>query len=642
MQRISRSTTRLTKIFLSTLLFLGVFVFCLTLPDSIAGFSDSGARGAATPAQEPAENGDVARSVLTRSQLFAKKSPSKPVDDTAGFAIPADAAEAGQSFEGTLTLNDVVANGNFSQLADIFRLIPAIDSPWKHLAPFQFQFVQSGSYLIPAQQGLAIVGSSPVWNYIVGPGRVWSEKSDDGYARASFPFALVQRNQNCVHNGEMTFLFKNGGAPNISNVYYQITQETCYPMKFNLWGMISATYMPGAVADAAAIKANHKADLAQRIPTKPFADLAKDFPDAKIDLAAFTAAYKHSENVTTYGLMIHGTNYVSGCPTRSGEYAFCAEMRVPSYSIAKSVFAGVALMRLGQLYGPEVYNLKIKDFTPASVIRGNWDATTFGNTSDMATGNFNLGGYEADEDSPVNDKFLIDEAFAGKLADAFDFKDHSAPPGTKWVYQSAATYIVTQAMNAYFHQRGGHGDIFTMVRDDIYKPLHVNEGGLTTIRTDDSATGAPTGYYGLFFNQDDIAKIGNFLNNSGGMIDGKQVLESSRLNEALFRSANVAEAGVAIEGRSAASLLGAPPAEHGKSGDENVRRYSHGFWGRKITSAEFPEYSCDFWTSSMAGYGGNIVMMLPDGVTYYIFSDGGKFPWELPLREINKVAPMCK
>jgi len=99
---------------------------------------------------------------------------------------------------------------------------------------------------------------------------------------------------------------------------------------------------------------------------------------------------------------------------------------------------------------------------------------------------------------------------------------------------------------------------------------------------------------------------------------------------------------VAIEGRSAASLLGAPPAGHGKSGDENVRRYSHGFWGRKITSAEFPEYSCDFWTSSMAGYGGNIVMMLPDGATYYIFSDGMEFPWEATLREINKVAPMCK
>jgi len=89
-------------------------------------------------------------------------------------------------------------------------------------------------------------------------------------------------------------------------------------------------------------------------------------------------------------------------------------------------------------------------------------------------------------------------------------------------------------------------------------------------------------------------------------------------------------------------LLGATPASHGKSDDENVRRYSHGFWGRKITRAEFPEYSCDFWTSAMAGYGGNIVMLLPDGATYYIFSDGMEFPWEAALREINKVAPMCK
>ena len=44
----------------------------------------------------------------------------------------------------------------------------------------------------------------------------------------------------------------------------------------------------------------------------------------------------------------------------------------------------------------------------------------------------------------------------------------------------------------------------------------------------------------------------------------------------------------------------------------------------------------------MAGYGGNIVMLLPDGATYYIFSDGMEFPWEMSLREINKVAPMCK
>src|SRR6202012_6070238 len=106
--------------------------------------------------------------------------------------------------------------------------------------------------------------------------------------------------------------------------------ETCYPMKFNLWGVGSATYSPGPVAGAARIRGNHEAELARRVPTKPFSDLAKDFPKSGIDLAAFTPDYKHGEHVTTFGLMIHGTNYVSGCPTRSGDYAFCAEMRLPS------------------------------------------------------------------------------------------------------------------------------------------------------------------------------------------------------------------------------------------------------------------------------------------------------------------------
>ena len=636
-----RRVTNLSGLRFFTLWFCGVVIVYSALPDSIERVLAYGVCRVVPTKQELNSTGDVVRAVLTRGEMFANKSPSEAVDDSAAFARPAGAAEPAQSFEGTVTLNDVASSGNFDELVDIFRLIPSVDSPWKHLAPFHFQFVQSGSYLIPAQQGLAFVPSSRTWNYIIGPGRVWDEKKDEGYTRAAFPFALVQRNQNCVHNGEMTFLFSNASSPHISNVYYQITQETCYPMKFNLWGMASATYTSERVADDTSIIANYKAEMERRLPTKPFSDLARDFPAAGIDLAAFTAGYKEPENVTTYGLIINGTNYVAGCPTRSGQYAFCSDMRAPSYSIAKSAFAGVALMRLGQLYGPEVYDLKIKDFLPHSMIRGKWDATTFGNTSDMATGNFNLGGYEADENSRVNDKFLVDEAYAAKLSDSFNFKHHSVTPGTKWVYQSPATYILTQAMNAYFQRHGGRGDIFSMVRDDIYKPLYVNEGGLTTIRTDDSPAGAPAGYYGLFFNHDDIAKIGNFLNTSGGKIDGEQVLEPTRLTEALFQGPNVATAGVPIEGESASSLLGASTDSHGKAA-QNIRRYSHGFWGRKITRSEIPGNSCEPWASFMAGYGGDIVMLLPNGVSFYIFSDGMEFPWESAVRESSKLAPMCK
>jgi len=600
-----------------------------------------------TPAPHYALQGttDSARTTLTRTQLFAGSVPREPVDDSTGFAMPAEVRDSEQIFEGILTLGDVAKSGSFNLLSDVFHLIPERDSIWKHLAPFDFQFVQSGNYLIPAQQGLAISGSR-VWNYIVGPGRVWQEAGDQGYARASLPFALIQRNQNCVHNGEMTFLFSNSATPNISNVYYQITQETCYPMKFDMWGMISAQYTPGAVPGSEDLKAEHAQELAHRLPSKPFDDLAKDYPDSDINVRAFEAAYKDSDNITTYGLMLHGTNYVSGCPTRYGEYAFCADMRVPSYSIAKSVFAGVALMRLGQLYGSGVYSERIKDYIPQYSTGGKWDVTTFGNTSDMATGNYDLAGYEADENSLTMDKFLVDEAYGAKIADAFAFKKHYATPGTKWVYQSSATFLLTQAMNAYWNRHGGNGgagrDIFDAVRDEIYKPLHLGVGSLTTIRTDDSPNGAPSGYYGLFFNQDDIAKIGDFLNNGKGVIDGKQLLDPTRLEEALFRGASVSSTGVPILGQSPASLLGAPATGRGKSVPKNARRYSHGFWGRSITTGEFPQYPCNFWGSFMAGYGGNIVMLLPDGATFYIFTDGMEFPWAPTVEEINKVAPMCK
>lgn len=585
--------------------------------------------------------GELRRTVLTYEQLFSKDVLAAPVDDLAGFAPPVNAAAATEAFEGTLSLTDLENSGSFVQLSDIFEIIPEGDSPWKHLPEFSYQFVESGEYLIPAQQGLTITGS-PAWNYILGPGRVWRETSDEGYMRASLSFALVQRNQNCVHNGEMTFLYSNSKTPRISNVYFQITQETCYPMKFNLWGMAAARYAPAQVPHDAELRSNHAAEISNRLPTKPFNALTADFPSAGIHLAAISAAYKHPEDITTYGVVIHGINYTSGCPTRSGEYAFCSEMRLPSYSIAKSVFAGVALMRLGQIYGSGVYSELIANYIPKPFIRGHWETTTFNNVSDMATGNCNLDGYEADEDSPAMDRFLVDESLEAKLADAFAFTKNSAPPGTKWVYQSSATFILTQAMNAYAKQKlGNHADIFDLVRDDVYKPLHISAGGLTTIRTGNSPSGAPSGYYGLFFIQDDVAKIGAFLNNAEGQIDGKHVLEPGRLNEALFRSANAAMIGVPILGDSSASALGPPKLGPGSSTAQNSRRYAHGFWGKRITPGEFPEYKCNFWVSLMAGYGGNIVALLPNGATFYIFSDGKEFPWVDAVHEIAGLAPMC-
>jgi hypothetical protein len=573
-------------------------------------------------------SGNANRSFLTYAELFSNTPPASPVDDSAGFAVPSNAAPPSQSFEGTLTLSDAASRGSFRLLRDDQKIDTGTDSPFRHLASFSFQFVQNGSYLIPVRQGLVITGS-PAWNYIVGPGRVWQEDGDHGYMRASLPFALVLRNQNCVHNGEMTFLFRNKKSPHVSQVRYQITQETCEYFKFNMWGQLLATYIPRKVRGADEVRKATAAEMANRLPTKPFSALAADYPNSGLNLVNFMSGRKSPEDVTTYGLFLNGVHYVGNCQTRYGMYAFCDNMRFGSYSVAKSAFAGLALIWLGQQYGSSIYRELIRNHVPEYVDGGDWTNVTFANTSDMATGNYISTKEEGDEDGPQENAFIDAEPYAEKIKGAFTPFPHKANPGTTFVYQSSATFILTQAMNRYLQERQGDGaDIFNSIRDMVYKPIHLSQGGLTTLRTDNSPAGKPFGGWGLYFIQDDVAKLGHLLNNSGGMIDGKQVLEPIRLKESLFRTADASSVSLSV-----------PWSE---TPVPNTYRYHNYFWARHMTTAEFPQYHCDFWVPLMSGYGGNSVLLLPNGATFYIFSDGDEWEWFGAVNEINKIAPLCR
>ncbi len=233
-----------------------------------------------------------------------------------------------------------------------------------------WQFVQDGSYLIPVTQGLVFSGSK-YWNYIIGPGRIWQENGDHGYARASFPFTLVERNQNCTHNGVMTFLF-NGTQ--VSQVRYQITQETCLYFKFDLWGQAAAAYTPDTIPQAAALKAAHAAEVANRLPTKPIAALATDYPGSGCQPDRLWQR-DHSRGHDRLRAGHQRDQLCLRLQTRYGEYAYCESMRLPSYSTAKSAFAALALMRLGQKYGTGVYDLLIKDYVPeAATAAGDWSS----------------------------------------------------------------------------------------------------------------------------------------------------------------------------------------------------------------------------------------------------------------------------
>lgn len=583
---------------------LVIFVF-------IGGFLES--RGACAD-DSPRAGNPHARNELTYDDLFSGSSRG-PVDDAA-FARPPDAAPPTHVFEGGLRLIPLKRSGGHRLRRNSFRLGDS-DRIFQ-LPALEFKFVQAGGDLIPVDQGLIVTGDDR-WNCIVGAGRVWSETSDKGFSRASFPFALNERNQNCLANGVMTFLFNER---EVSGVRYQITQETCMYFKFDLWGQAEARYVPKSIANADEIEADHRAEVARRLPTKPISAIGSDFPGSNIDLSAFADGVS-PEHLTAYGVIIAGTHYIGPSQTRTGAYTYPESMRLPSYSTAKSAFAAVALMRLCQIYGPEVAETLIVDaIAEAGGGREGWADETFEHALDMTTGRYRSAGYMDDErDSLTGADFFRTEPAARKLAAALVLP-HRAEPGTVWVYHTTDTFVLIVAMDRFLKaKRGPDADIFDLVRDDVYIPLGLSAGMLKTLRTGNSPSGVPFGGYGLYWTTDDIAKMALFLGPDGGKIGGKQILHPAMLRAAMQRDPN--DRGLEPNGAHV----------HG----ELEYRYNNGLWAAELPVAGPGEDAQTIWVSLMIGYGGIIVATTPDGAVYYHFSDNAQWDWAPAVRELTRL-----
>jgi hypothetical protein len=122
---------------------------------------------------------------------------------------------------------------------------------------------------------------------------------------------------------------------------------------------------------------------------------------------------------------------------------------------------------------------------------------------------------------------------------------------------------------------------------------------------------------GLYPTSDDVAKLAALFQ-GGGRYEGRPLLRGVKVAEALYRT----------------GTQGLPIGGKNRFGE---RRYHLSFWSVPYRTAN----GCFFQIPFMAGAGGNLVVLLPNGVSAFRLADGGDHDLESMVRAGEAIRPLC-
>jgi hypothetical protein len=541
------------------------------------------------------------RDRLTAAELLAPAGQSAvPIHNDYFMPIGAS-APAKHALRGTLTIPPFTATVTRLGCAARPQQVPG----------FSVAFFTHGEHLVPAVRDIV-----PGALVIFSPGRVWSEPGDGGMSRASFPFAVVNEVNNGTHNALATFVFDD---TRVSALAVQTGQETAPWAKVDYAGRLPMTYAPGPIGNETALRQDFAAELFRQIPMRPWTALGTSAALAGFDGDAAP------EDISANGLVMDGVLYVRGCHTRNGPFPYCREMRHGVFSVTKSLGAAVALLRLAQKYGDPVFDEKLTDYLPAGMAHAGWQDVTFGDALDMATG---IGDEKpvrqpndpfADENRPKMNGFLLKRTAKEKLEVALSYGKYPWNRGEVLRYNSTQTFVLAWAMDAYLKRREGPGvQLWDMVRTEVFRPIGVFHAPKMHTLEPDGSRGVPQLGYGLYPTVDDVAKLTILLQN-GGRHDGVQLLSATKLAEALYRTS---------------PTVGLPL---GWSNRYGAARYHLSFWSVAYRTGT----GCAFQIPYMTGFGGNLVALLPNGISVFRFADGYDFDVDSMIVAGESLRPFC-
>lgn len=526
------------------------------------------------------------------------------------FAVPVDAKAAVNSFSGRL-VSAGSRDTNFTLRRDTLDLADLDLAGIRDLPPFDMGFVQHGDRLLPVEQG-PVANDHNWWEWVFAPGAVWNEVVDSDYSQAAMPFALKEKNEDCIHDGVMRFQFNDVG--DMSDIRFQISAQTCLYLQFEMWGTFAADYVRQEMPEKGAIIAEFQREWSTRVEARPINALTGAFPDA--DPAVFgppPGTYVGDE--TTYGFIIDGIHYQGGCSTERGNYPFCDELALPSYSTAKSLVGGLAVMR-AEFVQPGILDSPIAVYVPEC--KEGWDGVSIEHALDMTTGHYDSKEVAADEDALLGSPFFLSLTHAEKISAACNLYARKEFPGTTWVYHTPDTYLVGVALNRWIKERKGpDADLYEdLVVEPLWIPLSLGSSIHKTRRTLDEVA-QPFTAYGLTYYRNDVAKIAQFLGPDDGRIHGEDVLDRKMFD--------------AVKGRVADDM--------GLIADYQTMRYNNGFRIRDVSA----ELGCDepVWITNLSGFGGINIILMPNDTAYYRFGDDGVHRYIDAVIESHRIRPMC-
>jgi CubicO group peptidase (beta-lactamase class C family) len=514
---------------------------------------------------------------------------------------PGEGALPAPSFAGVLTLH-----------AAAMQTLPVLEHPMilgrdaRIFPGVRLEFFTLGDVLVPVERGEMVAethaGSTPsYWRVIPQYGRVWREKADGDWSRAAFPLMLVNDTENHAHQGLATFLYRPGEVTGLVIQFVQQTGPYLIKQYFVAWGFAAADFAAGDAPRLEARAAQARAELADRLPARPWNELVKSVPPGTLE--GFGGPLYPKWRVAV-ALVRDGTLYYQEPMTPYGAYPYPLEMRFGVRSVTKSVFAPLALLHLAQVYGPWVLTLKVGDYVPG--LDPKWHRVRFIDAANMATGYGGTGSAKTHPNDIFDgylggdyDAWYTARSHADKLRQiAATLHPYPWEPGTVMRYRDQDYYLLGAAIDAFLKSiRGPHAELSDMVQAEVFTPIGIHQA--PTVRTLE-----PAGHEGLLWcnagyypTLDDLAKIA-LLYQARGAHGGVQILNRDLTTDLLAARDAIVKNADASLGPVSAPLAG--------SSEDGL--YKMGFhFLRYVNANGAAEY-----LPSMHGSGDNEVILYPN------------------------------